>query len=81
MLSQSTKYKLFLLLKAISENEMFVEDQRQILGQQLDFEPYAAFKRINACSDDPATNVICAADFCRFLRQNDVDYINETDFY
>jgi hypothetical protein len=81
MLSQATKYKLFLLLKAVSENEMYVEDQRRILGQQVDFEPYAAFKRINSCSDDPATNVICAADFCRFLRQNDVDYINEPDFF
>ena len=68
MLSQGTKYKLYLLLKAISENEMFVEEQRQILGQQAEFEPYAAFKRINSCSEDPDSNVICAADFCRFLR-------------
>jgi Ca2+-binding EF-hand superfamily protein len=28
MLSKSTKYKLWLLLKAISENEVIVEEQR-----------------------------------------------------
>ena len=81
MLSQSTKYKLFLLLKAVSENETFVEEQRQTLGQQVEFEPYAAFKRINSCNQNPSDNVICAADIVTFLQQNSVDYINETEFF
>lgn len=32
MLCQATKYKLFLLLKSISENEGIVEEQRQRLS-------------------------------------------------
>ena len=67
-LSQGTKFKLYQFLKSVSENETFVEDQRQMLGRQEDFEPYAAFRRICACSEDPTQNVINAADFCRFLR-------------
>jgi len=46
MLSSSTKYKLFLFLKAVAEGEQIVEEQRQTLGKCNDFEPYAAFKRI-----------------------------------
>lgn len=68
MISQATKYKLYLYLKAVSENETLVEDQRQQLGKQLDFEPYAAFKRIESGSRNPGTNVINAQDICRFLR-------------
>ena len=47
MLGQSTRYKVFLLLKAISENEVIVEEQRQQLACQTGFEPWAAFKRID----------------------------------
>jgi hypothetical protein len=46
MLSQSTKYKLYLLFKAIFENECIIEEQRQRLSKQPDYDPYAAFKRI-----------------------------------
>jgi len=46
MLSASTKYKLFLFLKGVAEGEEAVEEQRQTLGKCVDFEPYAAFKRI-----------------------------------
>lgn len=53
MLSNSTKYKLYLWLKAVSDSESIVEEQRQQLGVCKDFEPYAAFKRIElACLDE-----------------------------
>lgn len=69
MLSKSTKYKLYLLMKAISENEMIVEEQRQQLSRCHDFEPYAAFKRIESCSIvNHGKNVISASDICHFLR-------------
>ena len=82
MLSKSTKYKLFQLLKAISDNEIIVEEQRQQLGRQADFEPYAAFKRIEAGSiENKGKNVISAGDVCHFLRDNQVDYVKETDLF
>ena len=33
MLGQSTRFKIYLMLKAISENELIVEEQRQQLAQ------------------------------------------------
>ena len=68
MLSEATKYKLYLFLKAVSENEVMIEEQRQELGRQEEFEPYAAFKRMLSCSDDPKANVISPKDICKFLR-------------
>ena len=50
MLGQSTRYKTFLLLKSISENEQITEEQRQQLSKQNGFEPWAAFKRIDRLS-------------------------------
>lgn len=46
MISNATRYKLYLFLKAVSDNEVIVEEQRQELAKCNDFEPYAAFKRI-----------------------------------
>ncbi len=69
MISQSTKYKLYLVLKAVSENEIMVENQRQELGRIEEFEPYSAFKRIEGCSPHGATkNVISPRDMVAFLR-------------
>lgn len=64
MIIQSTKYKLYLLLKAVSENEIIVEEQRQRLANFPDYEPYAAFKRI----DRKNLNKINAEDICNFLK-------------
>ena len=64
MLTQSTKYKLYILLKAISENEQIVEEQRQRLANCMDYEPYAAFKRIDRLGQDK----INAHDICNFLK-------------
>jgi hypothetical protein len=81
MLSGATKYKLYLLLKAVSENETMVEEQRCQLGLLETFEPYSAFRRILLSSENPADNAISPSDFCKFLRDNQVDYIKETDFF
>ena len=52
MLSNATKYKLYLWLKSIADCEALVEDQRQQVGLCEDFEPWAAFKRIEAGGQD-----------------------------
>ena len=77
MLGQSTKYKVFLLMKAISENELIVEEQRQQLAQQSGFEPWAAFKRL----DRTGLGKISASDINFFLKDNMVDYLTETECY
>ena len=46
MLSKGTKYKLYQYLKAVSECENIVEEQREILCKVPSFEPYTAFKRL-----------------------------------
>lgn len=89
MLCQSTKYKLYLLLKAILENETIVEEQRQRLSAQPDYEPYAAFKRIERNSTANLTNgmpgsavfeaKLGARNLCQFLQENMVDYADEAE--
>jgi hypothetical protein len=51
-------------LKAISENENIVEEQRQRLTSLEEFEPYAAFKRIDRLNQDK----LSAHDICNFLK-------------
>lgn len=70
MLSAATKYKLYLLLKAVSENETTIEEQRQLLAMVETFEPYSAFRRILMSSSNPSDNAISANDYCCFLRDN-----------
>ena len=77
MLGQSTRFKSYLLLKAISENETIVEEQRQQLCEQKGFEPWAAFKRI----DRQGQGKISAHDINQFLRDNMVDYLSEGECY
>ena len=77
MLGQSTRYKIFLLLKAISENEVIVEEQRQQLSSQSGFEPWAAFKRI----DQQGMGKISAYDINMFLKENMVDYLSEMECF
>lgn len=84
MISNSTKYKLYLFLKAVSDCEVIVEEQRQELAKRNEFEPYAAFKRIENSGLQPGdieNNAISSTELCRFLRQNHVDYVKETDMY
>ena len=66
-----------MLLKAISENECIVEEQRQQLAQQTGFEPWAAFKRI----DKLGLGKISANDINVFLKENMVDYLTEVECY
>jgi len=68
MLSAGTKYKLFQFIQIMSENETLIEEQRQELARIEEFEPWAAFRRLCQCSDDPSRNAINAEDLCRFLR-------------
>ena len=68
MLSEATKYKLYVYLKAVAENEVMIEEQRQELGKQEEFEPYAAFKRLLSNAEDPKANVLSPKDICKFLR-------------
>ena len=77
MLGQSTRYKIYLLLQAISENEEIVEEQRQQLAKQHGFEPWAAFKRI----DRLGLGKISAYDIKQFLEDNMVDYIAEAECF
>jgi len=84
MLSNATKYKLYLFLKAISDCEVIVEEQRQELGKCPEFEPYAAFKRIEVAGLEPGdleNNALSSTEMCRFLRHNHVDYIKATDLF
>ncbi len=77
MLGHSTRYKCFLLLKAISENESIVEEQRQQLCHQPHFEPWAAFKRL----DSQSQGKVSAADILAFLQDNQVDYLSEAECF
>lgn len=77
MLGQSTRFKTHLLLKAVSENEEIVEEQRQQLAKQNGFEPWAAFKRL----DRAGQGRLSAFDINNFLRENMVDYLSEVECY
>ena len=43
------------LLRNIAERELDIERNRQILGEILEFEPYAAFCRVNRHEDKKIT--------------------------
>jgi len=45
------------------------------------FEPYSAFRRILMSSENHRDNAISPEDMCKFLRDNQVDYIKELDFF
>jgi len=70
MLSFDTRNRLADILLAIGDGERQIEIVRQILCEQIDFEPYAAFKRI----DRLRKGTIDAADICQFLSDNKVYY-------
>ena len=64
MLGLETQYKLRNFLQQISDQELEIERQRQILGDIQDFEPYAAFCRLNRSGDKRIT----ADEIHRFLQ-------------
>ena len=70
MLSQETKLKLSDLLIAVADFERQVEIVRQILCEQKEFEPYAAFKRI----DRQRKGFLTGADIQKFLADNHSHY-------
>ena len=55
MLGLETQYHLRDFLRTIAERELQIEGQRQLLGAILDFEPYAAFCRVNRHDDKKIT--------------------------
>lgn len=64
MLGIDTQYKLKEFFQTIAEQELSVERQRQLLATLPDFEPYAAFQRVNRNGDD----IITALEIYSFLR-------------
>ena len=55
MLGLETQYYLRDFIKSIAQRELEIERQRQILGEIVDFEPYAAFCRVNRHEDKRVT--------------------------
>ena len=55
MLGLDTQYSLRDFLRNISERELEIERQRQILGEIQEFEPYASFCRLNRAGDKRIT--------------------------
>jgi len=64
MLSIDTQYKLREFFQAVAEEELIIERQRELLANLSDFEPYAAFQRINRKCD----NKITALEIYSFLK-------------
>lgn len=62
------KSTLATFLLTLAEGEQSVEDQRSRLCGFMEFEPYAAFSRI----DRENRGVITASDICSFLKSTNV---------
>ena len=56
MLGIDSQYKLKEFLQTVAESEMIVERQRQLLATLKDFEPFAAFQRLNRNNDHRVTS-------------------------
>ena len=54
-----------------------VENQRQKLASLPEFEPFSAFQRMDRDQDC----IITSVDILNFLRQNQIEEINESDCY
>lgn len=65
-ISYETKLKLKDLFVCLSEEETKIERLRQVLASIPEFEPYAAFKRIDRLS----TGSLTCKTVCRYLREN-----------
>ena len=75
MISYDTKIKLKDLLVLQAEEEIGIEKLRQVLATLKDFEPYAAFKRI----DREATGLITCSKLAHFVRENGYRELNKDD--
>lgn len=64
MLGIESQYKLKEFFQAVAESELSVERQRQLLASIPDFEPFAAFQRVNRNGDE----IITALEIYSFLR-------------
>ena len=64
MLGIDTQHKLREFFQTVAENELTIERQRQLLATLQDFEPFAAFSRINRNGDSKVT----ALEIYNFLR-------------
>jgi hypothetical protein len=59
----------------MGERELDIERHRQILSEIKDFEPYAAFCRINRHQDKRVTH----EEIWRFLQENGIVHLSERD--
>jgi len=66
MINYETKLKLKDLFLCLSEEEVRIERLRQVLASIPEFEPYAAFKRI----DRNSTGALTPKAICKYLREN-----------
>lgn len=57
MLGLESQYKLKEFFQTMAELELQVERQRQLLATLTDFEPFAAFQRINRNGDEFVTGL------------------------
>jgi Ca2+-binding EF-hand superfamily protein len=76
MFGYDSKLKLKELLLFIAEQELTIEKMRQILSAIRDFEPYAAFKRL----DRNSTGFISTKELCQFERENGFREVTPEDF-
>lgn len=64
MLGIDTQYKLKEFFQTVADSELQVERQRQVLATVQDFEPYAAFQRVNRNGDE----IVTALEIYSFLK-------------
>ena len=76
-ISYETKLKLKDLFVCLSEEETKIERLRQVLASIPEFEPYAAFKRI----DRQSTGSINCKTICRYLRENGYRELESEDIF
>lgn len=76
MFGYDSKLKLKELLLFYADQELAIEKMRQILAAIRDFEPYAAFKRI----DRNNTGYIGTKEICQFERENGYREVSPEDF-
>ena len=75
MLGIESQYRLRDFLQQMAKFELGIEKQRQRLASVQDFEPYAAFCRINrSCSKQ-----ISCQELNNFLKENGVSQFSDRD--
>lgn len=74
-LSYETKLKFKDLFVCLAQEEVKIEKLRQVLASIPDFEPYAAFKRIDRVS----TGSLTPKSICRYLRENGYRELEKED--